>query len=1693
MDRFIATLRAGASWLFFRVARSTGMTQIWAPLPPVRLGPCLEKQPSDLRQNTSYFGDKTLQSRVLILVAGVCFGTVAAHAWNATWRVNPGSTDWNTAANWTPVLVPTGTATFGASHTTKITFSMNASVGTLLFNTGAPAYSFTLSGVSLTINEAGIVNDSSNAPAFTVSAPACSTAALTFMGGSSAADAAITSNSGGETVFSNTSTGGNARFITNAGGIFDISGLTSGGMTAGSIEGAGAYQLGSKALTVGLNNFSTDVSGTIADGGLYGGAHSSLIKVGTGTLTLAGLNTYSGGTNFDGGAIAVSSDSNLGTGRLSFNGGTLEALATRGGIESSKTITLNGAGGTFLADLFSISTLTGTIRGVGALNLEGPGTLGLPGTNTYRGGTVLSGDATLFVYRDAALGATGAGIGGITLQGGTLVNAGGFSSARAISLRPAASGDVLAGGGKYTGVISGAGALLVNNFDDPGILVLTANNTYSGGTTIFPETLVAAANHALGSGPVQISSGNLMILAGVTLPNEVNFGQGILNNAGTLNNNVLGATASGGFETVINSGSINGNVLLGGDGDTVQLFTGSRISGNLSLSGVSNATGAPRSTLILDGAGQQLLSLAVTGSATNNGTLVKQGGGVWTIDRAIAAPLGTNILAGTLVLDAALTTPQVNISTGATLQLEKVGTAGNLVDDGSVILAPSTALNSSGIISGSGYVIQAASGITTLSGTNTYSGGTIFNGGAIAVTSDSNLGTGSLTFNGGTLEALATRGGIESGKAITLNPGGGTFLADLFSISTLTGTISGVGALNVEGPGTLGLQGINTYRGGTVLAGDVTLFAFSAASLGATGAGIGGITLQGGTLVTVGGFSTTRAIELRPASTGDVLTGNGTFTGVISGAGALMVNNLEYGGTIVLMANNTYSGGTDVFPEFLVAAANHALGSGPVQMFSGNLMIRAGVTLPNEVNFGEGVLNNAGTLNNNVLGATAAGEFETVINSGTINGNVLLGGDGDTVQLFAGSTINGNLSLSATARFGGAPRSTLILDGAGQQLLSLSVTGAVTNNGTLIKQGSGVWTIDRALAAPLVTNILAGTLVLDAALATPQVNISAGATLQLEKVGTAANLANAGSVTLAPSVALNASGIISGSGDVIQAGPGTTTLSGTNTYSGGTVINLGTLIVDNAQALGTGNVTVNGGILKADPLPINVLGNYTQNAGGTLQVQVAGANPGQYDSLNVGGNAGLGGTLQLISLGFQPKAGNQLSLITTGGMVSGRFAHFVDPFAAGPDFNTVELVYGRNSVLLEFLNLARPFQSVLVATDFSSFAATPLENAAATLLDAVQLDPRAAQLISFFSKEPLANLPTDFQKISPEGLTAFAEISFSSANIQRLNLEARLDDLHSGSNGFSSNMKVGGATVNLEDRADTDSKSSKSVVEPILEPGPGNRWGVWVTGFGDFVSVDADANATGYDFAIGGVSLGIDYRITDQLAIGVMGDYSHTWTALQPGGHIDVDSGRGGLYATWCNHGLYLNGAIYGGHNTDDSSRSGLGGLATGGTEGAEWSAFISGGYDFHVGPLTAGPIASLQYTDVHVHGFSEKGSLAPLEIHSDSAESLRSDVGFRIFCQWRIGKIALAPSLKATWEHEYNYSALPIAAGFAGIPASSATFFGPSEGHDSAVVSAGLSAQVTPAFTVYLNYDGQLARDNYDSNAVTGGLRISF
>ena len=234
---------------------------------------------------------------------------------------------------------PNGTATFTGNVPTSLTISNNTSINTIQFNAGAPAYQFTIeqpTSANFLITGTGIVNSSANAPTFidnfymdflngssagnanitnnssgTLHFDNTSTAGnaiitnnstLEFDGSSTAGNATITTNNVvlGRVVFNNNSTAGNAQFITNAGGYVDFSNTSGPGgnhqVSAGSIAGAGNYFLGANRLTVGTNDLSTAVSGAISDGGLAGGAGASLVKVGTGTLTLTGTNTYTGAT-----------------------------------------------------------------------------------------------------------------------------------------------------------------------------------------------------------------------------------------------------------------------------------------------------------------------------------------------------------------------------------------------------------------------------------------------------------------------------------------------------------------------------------------------------------------------------------------------------------------------------------------------------------------------------------------------------------------------------------------------------------------------------------------------------------------------------------------------------------------------------------------------------------------------------------------------------------------------------------------------------------------------------------------------------------------------------------------------------------------------------------------------------------------------------------------------------------------------------------------------------------------------------------------------------------------------------------------------------------------------------------------------------------------------------------------------------
>ncbi|MEG6507796.1 autotransporter-associated beta strand repeat-containing protein [Methyloligella sp. 2.7D] len=141
---------------------------------------------------------------------------------------------------------------------------------------------------------------------------------LYFNDGSTARFATITTNNGGTTVFASGADGESAILIAEAGGVVDFTAAPDAGhWTAGSIAGAGTYQIGANEFRVGSNNSSTEVSGVIE------GTDGQLVKTGTGTLTLSGTNTYSGITRIAEGSLQVDGSISASAGITVQDGGTL--------------------------------------------------------------------------------------------------------------------------------------------------------------------------------------------------------------------------------------------------------------------------------------------------------------------------------------------------------------------------------------------------------------------------------------------------------------------------------------------------------------------------------------------------------------------------------------------------------------------------------------------------------------------------------------------------------------------------------------------------------------------------------------------------------------------------------------------------------------------------------------------------------------------------------------------------------------------------------------------------------------------------------------------------------------------------------------------------------------------------------------------------------------------------------------------------------------------------------------------------------------------------------------------------------------------------------------------------------------------------------------------------------------------------
>ena len=551
-----------------------------------------------------------------------------------------------------------------------------------------------------------------------------------------------------------------------------------------------------------------------------------LTKSGSGTLSLTGVNTYTGTTTVAAGVLAISDTTALPgwntAGRLVVNTGAALYVGNAVGDASVTTLLTTGsnfrAGATIGFDTSSGNRTLGasvadTAQGSLGLTKVGANSLTLSAGNTYTGTTTVSAGSLVLSHSNAVVNST------LALGGSGVV----FDSA--VSGRTYNVGGLAATSGTVD---------LVNNAGSPQAVTLTVGG--NNASTTFNGVLAGTTGGAL----VKAGTGTL------TLGGANSYTGNTTVNAGTL---LLGSGAQLYATSASGSVTINSGATLSFTGD----FGFTATFGNLAPS-----------------AGSLFI---------NGGTLQHYGNGNAKSSQPGAGRLFTIGALGATI-DSATPGQEFSIGYRTDYGVNLAGTSG-----GSLTLTGSGNGDMNFGIPGSGGVVKNGSGTWRLTGTSSsYTGGTQIYAGTLQLGSTNALGaaSGSLAVNGGSLNlagnsiTVGTLSG-SSGATITTSTGAAVLTASGNTDSTYAGTITGALGLTKSGSGTLSLTGVNTYMGTTTVAAGVL-------RLGADGA------FASSPVITVGNAGSSGAILDLAAKTngfslgaGQTLAGGGTVRLAASG------------------------------------------------------------------------------------------------------------------------------------------------------------------------------------------------------------------------------------------------------------------------------------------------------------------------------------------------------------------------------------------------------------------------------------------------------------------------------------------------------------------------------------------------------------------------------------------------------------------------------------------------------------------------------------------------------------------------------------------------------------------------------------------------------------------------------------------
>jgi Passenger-associated-transport-repeat/VPDSG-CTERM motif len=568
---------------------------------------------------------KTFLQTILAVVISV-LAPIVAHAGSATWDLNPGSGDWNTAANWTPMTVPnasTDTAIFDLSHRSNISISANTQVNSIVFDSGATSpFTITASpGFTLTLSGTGITNNSGTTQNFATAVNGAGSVGLILFKNTATAgsETSFTNNGsagffvvGGQTQFFDSATASNGTFTNNGGTAFSAFGgqavfkdsstasngtiNNNGGTAFSAFGGQAVFKDSSTAGNATIKNNGATVS--LADGG-------STHFFNTSTAGSATINNNGGGrvSGAFGGFTLFLDTSTAGNATINNNGATVSgAFAGITEFEDTSTAgnaTINNNGGTVSGALEGRTGFRGTSTARNAtINNNGATVSGANGGSTFFGNISTAGSATLI-----ASGGIGGGAGGSIL----------FSDD---STGGTARVEVF-GNGNLDISFHGPPGVTVGSIEGTGNVFLGYNNNLTVGSNNMSTTFSGVirdggANGGINGSLTKIGSGTLILSGANTYTCNTNTDGGVLQVDGSINSN----TGVHGNGTLAGTGTINGNVTNNG------IVSPGDAPGTLTVGG--NYTQLQFATLMIQIAGAndgQFSVLDVLGNANLDGFL----------------------------------------------------------------------------------------------------------------------------------------------------------------------------------------------------------------------------------------------------------------------------------------------------------------------------------------------------------------------------------------------------------------------------------------------------------------------------------------------------------------------------------------------------------------------------------------------------------------------------------------------------------------------------------------------------------------------------------------------------------------------------------------------------------------------------------------------------------------------------------------------------------------------------------------------------------------------------------------------------------------------------------------------------------------------------------------------------------------